>query len=389
MLRHLSVAPYGGSDVGEVLTVANQIIPGDLDSYYDGFYNMAVRVYNRALNINASKFPVSASDALFHAATYFRGADFYLHGNWSDPRIDSLWAKQADAFNTAMSLLPVPGERLNITADGFYVSAIWFPASLEERECRPTIIIGGGYDGGMEEVWHQMGRAAYQRGWNVLMYEGPGQATPRREQGLGFIVEWERVVTPLVDYLFTLPSVDTSAIALVGLSFGGLLAPRAAAFEHRLAATVALDGLSQFGALFLEQFGTRLTEIFDSGNATLFDTAVNQARDVEGTKFKWTVDQGLWAFDTESPFDWMTQMQAFTLENITDLIPGPLFCADADDDLFFLGEGKILADELGNRSTYHEFLSVDGAGQHAGIGSFVLQNQVVYDWFQGVLDERH
>jgi len=389
MLRDLAVAPYGGSDVGEVLTIAAQVQPSNFDSFYSGFYNMAVRVYNTALNIDSCKFSVSARDAMFRASTYFRSADFYLHGNQSDPRINSLWVQQATAFDKGLSLLPAPGRRVDIEADGFNISAIWFPASQELKR-RPVIIIGGGYDGGMEETYHQMGMAATARGWHAITYEGPGQATPRREQGLGFIVEWERVVTPVVDYLLTLPEVDASAIALVGLSFGGLLAPRASAFESRLAATIALDGLYEFGPLFLEQFPPTLTDLFNTGNATAFDNAVNAARSAPGagTKFKWIIDQGCWAFATTSPFDWMTQLQAYTLENVIDKIPGPLFSADADQDIFFLGQGKILADKLGNRSTYYEFKAADGAGQHAGVGSNEMQNQVAYDWFQGILDSK-
>lgn len=83
-------------------------------------------------------------------------------------------------------------------------------------------------------MYHMVGRAALDRGYNVITYDGPGQAGPRRAQNLGFIKEWEKVVTPVVDYLFTREDVDTNAICLVGFSLGGYFAPRAAAFEERL-----------------------------------------------------------------------------------------------------------------------------------------------------------
>jgi cephalosporin-C deacetylase-like acetyl esterase len=73
----------------------------------------------------------------------------------------------------------------------------------------------------------------------------------RQEQNLVFIVEWEKVATLVMDHLSTLPEVDLSARALIGLSFGGSLAPRTAAFEHRLATVIALDGLYDVGRLFL------------------------------------------------------------------------------------------------------------------------------------------
>jgi hypothetical protein len=43
----------------------------------------------------------------------------------------------------------------------------------------------------------------------------------------------------LGDYALTRPESDPAKIALAGWSFGGFLAPRAASFEHRIAALVA------------------------------------------------------------------------------------------------------------------------------------------------------
>ena len=390
ILRCLTSAPYGGSDVGETLTAAAQTKPGDFESFYSAFFNLANRLYAHAQRIDPGRFPVSAREAMFRTATFFRSADFYLHGNWSDPRINSLWAQQAAAFDIGLALLPVPGKRVTIQACGFQVPAIWYSGGIEAKR-RPTIILGGGYDGGQEEVFHQMGRAAVDRGWNVITYEGPGQSEPRRYQNLGFILEWEHVVTPVVDWLHSRPDVDTDKIALVGLSFGGLLAPRAAAFEHRLAAVIALDGLYEFGPLFLEKFPTNLTTLYKAGDKTAFDTAVNAVRSnpASSTQLRWTIDQGLWAFNIPSPFDWMTTLQAYTLNEVVDKIRCPAFVADAEDDLFFKGQGAILASKLGHNATYYQFMTADGAGGHAGIGAMVLQSQVVYDWFQNLIDSKN
>ena len=104
-----------------------------------------------------------------------------------------------------------------------------------------------GYDGTQEELRaHAM--AATARGLNCLTFEGPGQGAVIREQGLGFRPDWEAVVTPVVDYVLGLPTVDPERIALLGISFGGYLAPRAAAFEHRLAACIANGGVFDFMA---------------------------------------------------------------------------------------------------------------------------------------------
>ena len=83
---------------------------------------------------------------------------------------------------------------------------------------------------------------------NCLTFEGPGQGRVIREQGLPFRPDWEHVVTSVVDHVQTLPGVDPTKIALMGLSMGGYLAPRAAAFEHRLVACVANGGIFDFSA---------------------------------------------------------------------------------------------------------------------------------------------
>ncbi|MFD7339198.1 hypothetical protein ACFV98_24765 [Streptomyces violascens] len=55
-----------------------------------------------------------------------------------------------------------------------------------------------------------------------------------------FRPDWENVVGPVLDFLSQDPSVDPARIALLGVSLGGCLAPRSAAYEPRLAAVIAL-----------------------------------------------------------------------------------------------------------------------------------------------------
>ena len=78
-----------------------------------------------------------------------------------------------------------------------------------------------GFDGSQEEMLHISGFAALERGFSVLTFEGPGQPTVVRQQGLGFRHDWEQVVTPVVDHCEGIPEIDTGGLALLGLSFGG------------------------------------------------------------------------------------------------------------------------------------------------------------------------
>lgn len=136
----------------------------------------------------------------------------------------------------------MPGYRVTLPGPGFEIPVIFYPASNDEVE-RPTILVGRGYDGAQEDLLHYIDFEVLSHGYNFATYEGPSQPTVRRDQKVGFIPQWEKVVTPIVDYLSSHPKVDANTIALVGVSFGGTLAPLAAAYEHRLAAVITLDGL--------------------------------------------------------------------------------------------------------------------------------------------------
>lgn len=391
ILRVLALAAYEGSDIGEVLVAANKIKAGDFESFYSAFYDLATRTDKKARSIDASKHVVSARNTFFKAASYYRSADFFLHGNWSDPRINSIWAKHLDAFNAAMKLLPIPGKRVTLHAkhDNFTIPATFY--SSGHAGPRPTLLLCNGYDGSQEEMFHVIGQAALQRGINVITFEGPGQPTVRREQELGFIHEWEKVVTPVVDYAVTLPEVEKSSIGLLGLSFGGYLAPRAAAFEHRLAAVLAADGIYSFGQSLLNNFPDILKDPFLAGNATQFNYIIEQAlKSPEApTAFKWAVDQGMWSFKVDNPFEWVKRSQEYTMKGLGDKVKAPVYVADAQNDLFFPGQAEELAKELGKKATFRKFLDSEGAGEHCSIGAQTLSNQEMLDWFEGVVGKKN
>ena len=67
-----------------------------------------------------------------------------------------------------------------------------------------------------------------QRGYNVIAVDGPGQASALIEHGLTLRPDWENVIAPMIDHLIERPEVDPDRIAVIGLSLGAHLAPRAA-----------------------------------------------------------------------------------------------------------------------------------------------------------------
>ena len=98
--------------------------------------------------------------------------------------------------------------------------------------------MNGGYDSVKEECYFFSGAVALRRGFQVLLFDGPGQEIPLLEDKLTTLHDWENVITPIIEYLSTRPDVDTSKIAAMGISLGGYQIPRAATREKRLIAII-------------------------------------------------------------------------------------------------------------------------------------------------------
>ena len=100
----------------------------------------------------------------------------------------------------------------------------------------------------------------------MLAFDGPGQGAALLQRGLVLRPDWENVVAPVVDYALTRPEVDPARIALIGLSLGAHLAPRAASVEHRLAACIADCGAFDLYAGFLARLPGPLAGAYVAGS---------------------------------------------------------------------------------------------------------------------------
>lgn len=395
----LALSNNFGANTGEVLRAASQIIPGDFDSWYREFIFLANRIHDKAEAINAKRFPVSAREAYFRSASYYRAATTFLYTNTSDPKVYSVWDSALGDFDKAVSLLPVPAERVNISATNFTIPAVFYPAqssvntpnnhkqNLFNATKRPTVIVGSGYDGSQEELYHSIGRSILDRGWNFITYEGPGQPTVRRQQGLGFIHNWWEVVTPVVDYLTKRHDVDTDKIALIGVSFGGTLAPLAASREHRLSAVVAIDGLTDMFSALQSKLPPQINSLFESGNKTEFDALMLSflGNTTIPTQLRWLIAQSLWVFKTSSPYEWLTKLREFKIDqNVANDIHCPVLIGEGENDSSAPGQAQEMMQFLGKKATYNLFETDLGAGEHCQLGAEAQLAQVTLDWLSDI-----
>ena len=420
----------GGSDIGPVLGAVKNIKPGDMESYFEEFYQLANDTKAQASDPQNSFDPINVRDSWFSTSHYYRRADVYIHRDWNDPLIKTVWDEQTAAFDKAIAALPIPGKRIQIPApdSDLTVEAIWYAASEDPNAKLPTMIVGNGFDAAQEDSYHYYCAPALARGWNCITYEGPGQNTVRRTQDVGFIPEWERVVTPVVNYVLSAKSqvVDAGRLVLVGNSFGGYLAARAAAgrgrpdgaspareprepdraarapssrpgrpcdrprgraaaFEPRLSAVILVGGVWDLYSGFSSQLSSDLLEIYEAGNFTQFDDTVLSLRDAGSlpTQAAWGLDYGLWAFKTHSPSEFFDLAKSYNIGDVVDRIEMPVFVGDAEFEGIFPGQPRKVADALGERGTLHVFEGV--AGYHCQTGAQQELARTIFAWLNKVL----
>ena len=231
--------------VGEVITAVDQANAAPGGASYQSLFDAMVATGNRMVEAADAaakkKHTVTARERYLRAGQYYNQALYWVLGTSTPDREAEVYRAMNDAWKQAAKRAVPVWEPVSIPYGGSTLPA-WFlkPASGGGR--RPTLIMNNGSDGQNVDMLPQGGSAALARGWNVLVFEGPGQGQMLFERRIPFTPDWHDVMSPIVDVLQKRGDVDPKRIALLGVSFGGLLVMRAAAFEHRLAAVVPDPG---------------------------------------------------------------------------------------------------------------------------------------------------
>jgi pimeloyl-ACP methyl ester carboxylesterase len=386
-LRTFGHIAYGGADFGEVVTTSERIVPGDYDSWHDRWLATADRVAAQAHASLRAGHAVSARDGFLRASNYYRMAEFFLHGDGDDPRILHAYDLQVDCFQRAAALFTPAIEPVRIPYEDTTLPGYFYRVDTSGAP-RPTMLMFNGFDGSAEEMHFAGAAAAVERGYNVLVFDGPGQPGTRHHQGLTFRPDWEHVITPVVDYALTRPEIDPAKLVLLGQSMSGLLAPRAAAYEHRLAAVIALDGVCDLGDISTAplpfdraEAERRLRADTDPELDAMFEKLM-----ATNPMLRWAVNHGMYVMGSATPRAFGAAYLDYTLADGTAaLITCPvLVCAGADDG-FFAGQPEKLYQNLTGPKTLLEFTAEDGADAHCQSGAQRLAYARVYDWLDETL----
>jgi pimeloyl-ACP methyl ester carboxylesterase len=293
--------------------------------------------------------------------------------------------QEVDNFRRVAALLAAPPEIIQIPYEDTSLPGYFFRAAGDGTR-RATVILTNGYDGTAEELYFANGAAALERGYNVLAFDGPGQGAMIIDRGVPLRPDWENVISPVVDYLLTRPDVDPARIALIGLSLGGYLAPRAATAERRLAACVSDCGPYDVFDVLARRLPGFLARQLPDGNPA----AAGLLGRIVGSVMKkptagWAMRRNLMVHGLTDPLGYFRIAPQYSLKGIEDRIQCPTFvCSAEGDDLS--ADAEKLYDALTCVKRYYQFTAAEGAGQHCEGAARTLFHARAFDWLSEVLD---
>ncbi len=378
-LRALNDVAADGADTAEVLETIKHIRSGDPQGWFAAWSATGERVAQRADTIAD---PMNKGRALLRAHNYYRTAEFFLPP--TDPKRPVAASRNRQLFYAGLDTMGVRYQKIAVPyGEGHHLEAVYYPAAQGATKKKSLIVYGGGFDSTIEELYFSLVKDAHDHGYDVLTYDGPGQGAILREQDLPFTPEWEKPVNAVMaSFLAEHPR--PAKMVLVGLSLGGYLASRAAAFDDRFDGVVAHDVLFDLGAIGARNATPAVGWLDTHGLGPVVDLIV-RVRAALSPGYAWASANGRWVTGTKRPLETAMVMKKFTLAGVAQKIKGDvLVMAGTNDHLVPFGQLAQFEQALTSaRSVTTKVYDRDSGGaEHCQSGAPTLWHADLFDWLQ-------
>lgn len=305
------------------------------------------------------------------AAFYYRAAEFYTLAGDKDKEI--LYDKFIDLFYKYYDCRNI--EKTKVPYKESFIPILRIqPLSLNKKG---TIVMHGGFDSFIEEFYSMMWYFSKQ-GFEVIAFEGPGQGAALKKYGHAFDYEWEKPVKAVLDYY------KLDDITLLGLSMGGYLCLRAAAFDQRIKRVISSGGAydyTKIPPLFAQWMMKFFVKHFRNfSNKTSFKTLKKGGMDA------WQLGNLMYITKKDVPMDAFEYAMQMNSQNLhCDLIKQDVLVLTGKKDHFIpfkLHNNLINSFSNAKSVTDKVFTKKEHGHNHCQIGNIELSLEIMVKWIE-------
>lgn len=312
-----------------------------------------------------------SEDRLINATYYYRAAELFTTREDSDKEL--LYNKFIDNFNKAFHDDEI--EKFEVPYGNTFLPAIRIQPINKKQ--RGTIVLHGGFDSFIEELYSLM-KSFAAHGYEVIAFEGPGQGAARKKYGLAFDYEWEKPTKAILDYF------KLDDVTFLGVSMGGWLCLRAAAFEPRIKRVIAWSvsfDVNQYTNIVSQLLAKLLFRKFKN---FINNTMVKKMK--KDLMYSWFVNNLMYITNKEVPIEGFDVLLQLNEENLhSDLVKQDvLILTGRNDHLVPFKMHNLQIKALTNAKSVTErvFTKEENAQNHCQMGNLGLALDVMIKWIE-------
>lgn len=371
--------------VGFIEFHPNNVINFQMNRLYSSGYldrDALIEAGKKIQNFNdwTKEFCVLAEDAhnkgnLFACATYYRAAQFFSIDDEQDdrgqPQKITLYEKCMAAYEQTYQDSEIKYTR--IPFENGYLPVLY----KLQKNPKGTVIIHGGYDSFIQEFIPYL-KYIYENGYDIYLFEGYGQGEVLNRCNIKMKPEWEKCTSEVLDHF------NLNNVTLIGVSLGGYLAGRAAAFEKRIHRVVLYDIVYDFYGAVMHSKPALIRMILKLllriPKSQIWERM--EKKTCENFFGNWLLKQGMYVFENVHTLpEYLTCIQQYNTRKISKLIhQDVLMLAGADDiyTVYFEEQKKALMNAKSVEGRI--FTKAESASHHCQIGNIKLALDYILDW---------
>ena len=251
-----------------------------------------------------------------------------------------------------------------------------------QKQCKGTILLHGGNDSCFEEMFLPMLYLS-EHGYDVYLFEGPGQGNVLRVQGKHFTYAWERPVKAILDFF------HLNDVIIIGVSLGAMLALRAAALDKRITRAVSWSVFPDFLDVVLDQIPKKVAGIvrfmLKHNLRIVLSPILCMMKLIRKNDplFQWGVKHGMYAYGADSIYDYLKKVSKYQIMDVASMIEQDVLILGANQD--HLVDYRMIGKEINaltnaNSLTFRLFTEKENAGNHCNLGNAKLALDVILQW---------